>query len=163
VPLTPEQRVLRARKAVYTSWANTADPAARTASARRAALDRFEKQIDPDGTLDPAERGRRADAARSAYFAGLALRSSKARAARKAKPAHAGAVSEYLSSLPAAIPAGRVLVHNHVRPARVLGSRGSRAWLEPSDADGLEICGCDWAPELGDHYRVGTRYGGDVT
>jgi hypothetical protein len=47
--------------------------------------ERFERQVDPDGTLPPAERQRRADAARRAYFTGLAYKSSKARAAKKAR------------------------------------------------------------------------------
>jgi hypothetical protein len=59
---------------------------------------------------------------------------------------------EYPRSLPAAVPDGRVLVHNSVRPSRQ-GQRGSRYWLQPP-ADNLEICGCGWASELGDHYRV---------
>lgn len=61
--------------------------------------------------------------------------------------------THYLYKIPAEVPAGRVVVHNRVRPTRHLGSRGFRAWLaEPSDR--LEACGCDWAPELGEHYRV---------
>lgn len=45
------------------------------------------------------------------------------------------------------------MVHNHVRPTtRRLGSRGFRAWLaEPNER--LVVCVCDWAPELGEHYR----------
>ena len=59
----------------------------------------------------------------------------------------------YLRKLGGEIPAGRVVVHNQVRPTRRLGSRGFRAWLtEPSER--LVLCGCDWAPELGEHYRV---------
>jgi hypothetical protein len=42
--------------AAHTSWANTSDRSARTAAARKAQLDRFERQVDPDGTLDPQER-----------------------------------------------------------------------------------------------------------
>lgn len=72
-------RSLIARLAAHESWANTADPAARTAPARRAMLDRFERQVDPDGVLSPAERARRAGHARKAYFARLALRSAQAR------------------------------------------------------------------------------------
>jgi len=75
-------RSLRARVAAHTSWAATTDRAARTAPARRAALDRFERQVDPDGTLDPAERALRAESAKKAYFAGLALRSVEARRRR---------------------------------------------------------------------------------
>ena len=80
-------RSLIARLAAHESWANTADPSARTAPARRAMLDRFERQVDPDGVLSPGERARRAGHARKAYFARLALRSAQAR--RKA-PAAAG-------------------------------------------------------------------------
>jgi hypothetical protein len=77
--LTPAQRVLRARVAAHTSWAKTADRSARTAAARKALLDRFDRQVDPDGTLAPAERARRAEAAKSAYYSALALKSSQAR------------------------------------------------------------------------------------
>ncbi len=43
---------------------------------------RFERQVDPDGTLPEAERRRRAEAAKKAYFLGLALKSTKARRKR---------------------------------------------------------------------------------
>jgi hypothetical protein len=59
---------------------------------------------------------------------------------------------EYLTRLPAAVPPGRVLVHNTVRPARRLGTRGFRAWLEPPN-ESLTVCDCCWAPELGVHFR----------
>lgn len=72
-------RSLIARLAAHESWANTADPSARTAPARRALLDRFERQVDPDGVLSPAERARRAGHARKAYFTRLALRSAQVR------------------------------------------------------------------------------------
>jgi hypothetical protein len=42
-------------------------------------MDRFERQVDPDGTLKPEERARRAGHARKAYFTRLALRSAQAR------------------------------------------------------------------------------------
>jgi len=60
-------------------------------------------------------------------------------------------VPEYLAAVPDELPAGRVLVHNHVRPAEHLGDRGFRAWLADS-AERYEACGCGWAAELGDHY-----------
>ena len=81
--LTASERRLRAQIAANTSWANTADRQARTAPATRAALDRFERQVDPDGTLDPAERAKRAENARKAYFQQLAFKSAKARRARR--------------------------------------------------------------------------------
>jgi hypothetical protein len=44
---------------------------------------RFEREADPDGVLDPTERARRAAHLRRAYFARLALASSRARAAKR--------------------------------------------------------------------------------
>jgi hypothetical protein len=62
----------------------------------------------------------------------------------------------YLDKLPRAVPEGFTLVHNQVQPpARRLGCRGFRAWLEkPKPNPELERCACNWAPELGEHYRV---------
>ncbi len=45
---------------------------------------RFEKQVDPEGKLNPEERARRAEQARKSYFVGLSLKSAKARRAKKA-------------------------------------------------------------------------------
>jgi hypothetical protein len=73
------ERSLRASLAAHTSWANTHNATARTAAARRAFLDRFARQVDPDGVLDLEERNRRAEHAKAAYFARLALKSAKAR------------------------------------------------------------------------------------
>jgi hypothetical protein len=50
-----------------------------TRSARRAFLDRFEREVDPDHALSPQERARRAEQARRSYFTALALRSAQAR------------------------------------------------------------------------------------
>jgi hypothetical protein len=72
-------RSLIARLAAHESWARTTDPSARTEPARRALLDRFEREVDPDGVLPPDERTRRAAHARKAYFTRLALRSAQAR------------------------------------------------------------------------------------
>ncbi|CUU60373.1 hypothetical protein Ga0074812_1396 [Parafrankia irregularis] len=82
----PEDRALIARIAAHASWANTHDRAARTARGRAAFLDRFDRQVDPDGTLPPAERARRAENARRAYFSSLALRSAQARRRSRAAP-----------------------------------------------------------------------------
>lgn len=82
-----DERVLRASAAAHASWANTRDPAGRTAPAREAArsalLDQFEREVDPDGDLPEAERARRAESARKAYFQKLALKSVRARRARR--------------------------------------------------------------------------------
>jgi hypothetical protein len=67
---------------------------------------------------------------------------------------HHGRVLEYPSKLPEAIPAGKVLAHNHVRPARKQGRRGFRFWLQTPDPITLTACNCGWAEELGQHYRV---------
>ena len=58
------------------------DRAARTANARKAMLDKFERQVDPNGTLAQAERAKRAEHARKAYFKRLALKSAQARRRR---------------------------------------------------------------------------------
>jgi hypothetical protein len=58
------------------------------------------------------------------------------------------------------LPKNRVLVHNHVLPAKSLNDRGFRAWTETLH-DGLEVCPCDWAGvDLGGliHYRVKAAY-----
>ena len=44
---------------------------------------KFEAQVDPEGTMLPAERARRAEHLRKAHFSRLALKSARAR--RKAK------------------------------------------------------------------------------
>lgn len=45
-----------------------------TTEARAKFLSRFEREVDPDGTLDPVERARRAQFAKKAYFTKLVLR-----------------------------------------------------------------------------------------
>lgn len=83
--LSPSDRSLRARIAAHESWARTENRSARTAPARQAAMDAFERKVDPDRKLDPAERARRADHARRAHFLRLAMKSADARR-RKATP-----------------------------------------------------------------------------
>lgn len=75
--------VLRARIAAGERWAKEPDRTAATAAARSAFMDRFSKQVDPDGQLDPAERERRAESAKRAHFARMALKSAQARARRR--------------------------------------------------------------------------------
>lgn len=82
---TPEQRRLAAEVAVHTSWANTKDRTARTAPGTKAFMDRFERQVDPDGEMDPATRAKAAENAKKAYFKALALKSLKVRRQRAAK------------------------------------------------------------------------------
>ncbi|MEV7394898.1 hypothetical protein [Streptomyces sp. NPDC091215] len=86
--MNPQDRSLRASLAAHTSWANTLDPASRTAKARAAANDRFEKQArekHPDATAEQILRV--AKHLRKAYFQRLALASAKARRAKAKTPA----------------------------------------------------------------------------
>lgn len=83
--LTPEQRSQRARIAAHSRWSRE-DPIPTAIRGQAGLTARFEREIDPDGILPPAERARRAEHARKAHFARLALKSAKARSARKAKP-----------------------------------------------------------------------------
>jgi len=50
-----------------------------TKPAREAFARRFLNEVDPERTLPEQERNRRAEAARKAYFAHLALKSAKSR------------------------------------------------------------------------------------
>lgn len=61
-----------------------------TAPARAAFLARFEIEVDPEGTLAPAERARRAEMAKRAYFTRLAYRSAQARRKREAARLNGG-------------------------------------------------------------------------
>lgn len=81
--LSPAERTLRARLAAHAMHAQH-DSRDTSAPGRAAFLARFEADVDPDGRLDPEERRRRAEHARSAYFARLALASVAARRARRA-------------------------------------------------------------------------------
>lgn len=82
--MTPEQKSRQARVAIYSRLAKTSDRREMTAAARAASMSRFERQVDPDGLLDPVERATRAEFAKKAYFTLLATKSAKARARRKA-------------------------------------------------------------------------------
>ncbi len=67
-----------------------------------------------------------------------------------------GIIVEYLTELPDAIPADKVLVHNRVRPVADRphhGRNGSRFWLSPLLPVHL-VCDCGWAPMLGHHFKI---------
>lgn len=81
--MTAADRSSRAKIAAHTRWANT-DPREASEAARRRQMDRFERQVDPDGVLAPAERARRAEHARRAYMQRLALKSAQSRRRKKA-------------------------------------------------------------------------------
>ena len=80
--IDPGERALRARIAAHAMHGRH-DSRQTTAKARAAFLATFERQADPEGRLPAAERERRAQQLRSAYFARLALASVKARRARR--------------------------------------------------------------------------------
>lgn len=78
---SPAERAMRARLAAHALHAQV-DGKEHTAPARKAFADRFLRQVDPDNVLDPAERERRAEHARKAYFLALAVKSVAARRRR---------------------------------------------------------------------------------
>jgi hypothetical protein len=69
----------QARAGAHKPWARTPDRTARTANGTAAFLARFEREVDPDGTLDPSERALRAEHARRSYFLNLSAKSAAAR------------------------------------------------------------------------------------
>jgi hypothetical protein len=89
--IDPVQASLRARIGAYAQHA-AHDTRETTRAARAAFNSKFEHQVDPDGVLPEAERQRRAQAARSAHFARLALASAckRSQKARNKKKATAG-------------------------------------------------------------------------
>jgi hypothetical protein len=82
---TPQDRSTLGRLGAYSRWAHE-DPKPALAKVRKGFDARFEDEVDPDRVLPPAERARRVEAARKAYFTKLALQSAKARRQRKAGP-----------------------------------------------------------------------------
>jgi len=99
----PESRSLVGRIAANERWSACTDRAAATAPARRAMLDKFEREVDPENRLDPAERARRAEYKRTAYFQRLALKSAQSRRKAAALTAEAETAEAELAER---IPAG---------------------------------------------------------
>jgi len=85
MPLTPAERTLRARLAAHASWASTEDPSERAKRGAAGLLTKFEREVDPDGELAPAERRRRAEHKRREHMTRLAFQSTKARRLRATK------------------------------------------------------------------------------
>ncbi len=80
--LTPAERSMRARIAAHSLHAQR-DSRELTAPARKAFADSFERKVDPDGVLEPAERRRRAEHARKAHYTAMALKSAQVRRRRR--------------------------------------------------------------------------------
>lgn len=72
-----------AKVASNTRWAHESDRFAATQAARDGFQRKFEDEVDPERVLDPVERARRAEYAKSAYFTRLAQKSAASRAAKK--------------------------------------------------------------------------------
>ncbi len=78
----PDEMARRGRIGAYTLHSRH-DPKETTKKARASFLERFEREVDPEGVLPEAERARRAEYARKAYFARLANASANARRDKK--------------------------------------------------------------------------------
>lgn len=76
-PMTPAQRRDRSRLAAATRWAKPDSRQRQSEAARAAWYRKFEEQVDPEGTLAPAERAKLAKSAATAYMARLRLARGK--------------------------------------------------------------------------------------
>jgi hypothetical protein len=81
MPLGPSERRTRAKIGAHTVHA-IHDGAEQTKRAREAFLASFPTRVDPDETLTPEERRRRADHLLRAHMARLSLMAAQARKAR---------------------------------------------------------------------------------
>lgn len=84
---TPAERAMHSRAASHVRWSRETDRTGATEAARKGLQAKFERQVDPDGLLDPIERAKRAESARKAYYADLTRRSIAARRRKKEKAA----------------------------------------------------------------------------
>jgi hypothetical protein len=87
--VTHAERVLTGRLGAYVLHSKY-DSRELLKPARAAFESKFEREVDPDGMLDAAERARRAEMARKAYFTRLALASAQARRKRSHRQAPGG-------------------------------------------------------------------------
>lgn len=76
------ERSQLAKKAAHISWINTEDRSARTANARMALEQKFERMADPDGVLSENERAKRVEHVRKMYYADLTAKSLRSRRLR---------------------------------------------------------------------------------
>ena len=89
--LTPEQRTLRAKANAHKRWAGDEDPKANAIRGQAGLRAKFEREArDKWPNLPEDVIQRRADHALKAHMLSLALKSSKARAARKAAESSGG-------------------------------------------------------------------------
>ena len=83
MPIAPDVAHHRAVRAANTRWSRPRERERHGGKISAAKLRRHEALVDPDGSLDPAERRKLAENSLRAEMAGLALASAKARRARK--------------------------------------------------------------------------------
>lgn len=79
---TPSERTMAAQIANHVRWSKEPDREAATAPARRGLEAKWATEIDPDGTMAPAELEKRIASARKAHMRRMALASAKARRAK---------------------------------------------------------------------------------
>lgn len=91
-PNHPSETAQVASLAARIKWAplTLAERTEATAAARKSFAERWERQVDPDGTLDPAVRAERAAVAKRAHYADLAEKSAEVRRAKAAARKAAG-------------------------------------------------------------------------
>lgn len=82
----PQDRVLLARIAANERWGRVRDRAAATAAARTGLRAKWAREIDPDGTMPPAELERMLDSRQLAHMQRMSLAAKQARQ-RKASAA----------------------------------------------------------------------------
>lgn len=83
MPTTPRERSMLAQIAANTRWATVPDRSKATMPGRAGLRRKFELQVDPDGTLPPAEVERRVNSLMRAHMTRMSLAAAKARRAKK--------------------------------------------------------------------------------
>lgn len=86
MPTDPDRSAI-AGIAADERWAHCKDRQAATAPARAGLEAKFAAAVDPDGTMSPELRAKALENYRRAYYRRLALKSAKARRAKKATTA----------------------------------------------------------------------------
>lgn len=93
------ERVLTGRIGAYVLHSRY-DSRELTKAARAAFESKFEQEVDPDGLLPPEKRLRRAEMARKAHYARLALKSAQDRRERSSRRGVPTAAAETLPETP---------------------------------------------------------------
>jgi hypothetical protein len=75
----PDERVLVAKIAAAERWGRTRDRTAATAPARAGLRSKYQREVDPDGTLPTEEVTRRVDALMHAHMLRMSLKAAQGR------------------------------------------------------------------------------------